>query len=226
MTTKRLLLLQVILLTGLGGVFLLPKVSETQPLGIHLDLPEYVGEWLGEDQTVSKREQEVLGPETQFARKVYTNGLGDELFVSIVLAGSDMNTSIHRPERCLPAQGWTIAKSGRVMAPVKGETPEAISTTRLYNVRPLKNEQNEEIAVHGLNYYWFVGNGVTTSSHFERTWIDIKDRLLKGYNQRWAYVTVAATITKDLKRFGRSEKETDQVIQQFIASLVPLIHKD
>jgi hypothetical protein len=60
----------------------------------------------------------------------------------------------------------------------------------------------------------------------ERTIIDIKDRVLRGYNQRWAYITVAGTITKDLKRFGRSEEETDALIREFIKQLAPTIHRE
>jgi hypothetical protein len=54
----------------------------------------------------------------------------------------------------------------------------------------------------------------------------VKDRLMKGYNQRWAYITVSATITEGLIRDGLSEKETDAMIKDFIKKLVPLTHRD
>jgi hypothetical protein len=82
------------------------------------------------------------------------------------------------------------------------------------------------VPVHNLNYYWFVGYSSVTASHFERTVIDIKDRVLRGYNQRWAYITVSSTVTKDLQRFGRDEAETDALLRSFIALLVPKIHKE
>ena len=52
---------------------------------------------------------------------------------------------------------------------------------------------------------------------------DIQDRVLKGYNQRWAYITVAADITKGLMTFGKSEAETDRMIQDFIRQIYPAI---
>lgn len=225
MTTKRLLILQAFLLLGLSAVFALPHVSNNQPAGIEEELPDMVGEWYGKDLDVSEGERSTLGYETKFSRKIYSNGRGDELFVSIVLANRDMNTSIHRPERCLPAQGWTIAETRTVDIPLPSPAGAVLTTTRLHNMRPVRGKDGQSINIFNLNYYWFVGYRDITPSHTERNLIDIKDRLLKGYNQRWAYVTIAATITSGLSQFGRDEKQTDEMIQSFTSHLVPLLHK-
>jgi hypothetical protein len=60
----------------------------------------------------------------------------------------------------------------------------------------------------------------------QREYLDIKDRLLRGYNQRWAYVTVAATVTKGLVPYGKDEAETDEMIQKIIAQVYPRIVMD
>lgn len=217
----RLASLQLILLGGLGSVFLIPKDIKVQSAAVDLSLPEYVGNWHGTDQEIGKGEREVLGPDTQFARKGYALGT-DQIFVSIVLSGPDMNTSIHRPERCLPAQGWTIVDSKTVALPI-GQG--ALKATRLQNVQSVPTNDGKRFTLRSLNYYWFVGHSDVTPSHFTRTWIDIRDRILKGRNQQWAYVTVNSTITKDFKVFGRDEKQTDAVIQAFIKELLPQIQK-
>lgn len=220
MSIKRLLALELTLLMGLGSVFVLPRPTRLEPAGITLQLPDFVQDWYGRDAPVSSLERESLGPDTEFARKSYTNARGDEIFVSIVLSGPDMNTSIHRPERCLPAQGWTIADSRIVTLP----TPlGSLRATRLHDLRRLTGSGGTPPLIYNLNYYWFVGARDTTPSHIERTFLDVRDRLLKGSNQRWAYVTVAAVVTKDLKPFGRSEADTDAMIQQLIAALVPIL---
>ena len=224
MTTSRLAILLAVLLGGMSTVFLLPKQLSYQPVGIDLALPEYIGEWLGTDLEISDRERQVLGAETEFARKSYTNGRGDELQVSIVLGGQDMNTSIHRPERCLPAQGWTVTNKSLASVVLPGEG--SLNATRLHNLRNITGPDDKPLPIYSLNYYWFTGHSDVTGSHFERTLIDVKDRVLRGYNQRWAYITVAGTITKDLKRFGRSEKEVDALIRDFIKQLAPKIHKE
>jgi EpsI family protein len=222
MRIRRLITFEAVLLCGLGSVFLLPKKIEIQPAAIDLALPTFVGEWYGADQPVTQGEKDSLGPDTQFVRKLYTNARGDQIFVSIVFSGPDMSTSIHRPERCLPAQGWTIADTRTAQIPIGKETLKA---TRLQNLRTFRNEKSEPINVYSLNYYWFVGHDATTPSHYERTWIDIRDRVLKGENQQWAYVTVISTITKGLQSLGRSESETDEMLQSFVRELVPELQR-
>lgn len=223
MTTKRLLLLQVLLVLGLGAVFFLPKVANSTPQGIELALPTYVGNWYGEDQEISELELQMLAHDTEFARKLYTDGLGNQVFASIVLSGHDLDNSIHRPERCLPAQGWNIADSAIVAIAGASSAGKPLEATRLHNVRKFVSKEGQTIPVYNLTYYWFVGWNVSTPSHLERTYIDIRDRILHGYNQRWAYITVASTITKDLQKFGKDEKETDAMLQEFIVRLLPQI---
>ena len=241
MTTSRLTILLAVLLAGLSCIFLLPAQDKfQQPTGIDLTLPTTVGgAWLGTDQEVSSKEQFVLGKETEFSRKSYKNargtslGGGDYIQASVVLSGRDMNTSIHRPEWCLPAQGWTIENSSKVpiMIPDRGK----LVTTRLKNMRfipdketgkPITGPDGNKLIVRNLDYYWFVGFNTVTESHTTRNLIDISDRLMHGYNQRWAFVTIAANITENLQSDGLDEKETDEMILEFIQKLAPMTHKD
>jgi EpsI family protein len=222
MAVNRLAILQVVLLGGLSSVFLIPRDVTFEPAALNSSLPQDVGHWDGTDQAITQFERDVLGPDTQFARKVYRSPRGDEIFVSIVFSGPDMNTSIHRPERCLPAQGWTVADTRRMTVPT-GIGP--LDVTRLHNMRNEQTSSGSALTIYGISYYWFVGHADETPSHFERTWIDIRDRLLKGRNQQWAYVTVSGMVTKDFRVFGRTEKETDDLIQTFIAELVPKLQK-
>ena len=241
MTTNRLVILLAVLLGGFSTVFLLPAQGKhDQPTGIDLALPDVVpGGWHGTDQAVSDKERVALGLGTEFSRKEYRRARGntlrggDAVQASVVLAGHDMNTSIHRPEWCLPSQGWTIENSSKVeiLVPDRGK----IVATRLKNMRfildkdtgkPIADKDGNKIILRNLDYYWFVGYNDTTDSHTTRNLIDITDRLLRGYNQRWAFMTVAANITDNLQADGLDEKETDEMIQGFIQKLVPMTHKD
>ena len=150
-------------------------------------------------------------------------GAGNSIFVSIVLSGADLDNSIHRPERCLPAQGWTIADSDQLRIPLP--SGKKLGVTRLHDVRQVPLQNGTAASIYNLNYYWFVGYHHLTASHLERTFFDIQDRVFKGYNQRWAYVTVAADITKGLVPFGHSEAQTDRMIQHFIGQIYPTISK-
>lgn len=222
MTIRRLLILLCALVVGFSAVFLLPASGNSEPVGIKLALPEYIGKWYGADEKITQRELEILAGDTEFARKKYTDGAGNTIFASIVLSGHDLDNSIHRPERCLPAQGLTIADSKMLsLALPSGGT---LDVTRLHNVRQVPTRDGKMVAVYNLNYYWFVGYNHLTASHLERTYLDIRDRVLKGYNQRWAYITIASEITEGLVRFGRSEKQTDVMLQDFIKQLFPQIN--
>ena len=172
---------------------------------------------------MTQKEHEGLAPDTQFCRKMYSDGFGDQVLVSIVLSGNDLDNSIHRPERCLPAQGWSIIDSHSLSLPVAEAPGGTLPVTRLHDMRQERTDSGKIVDVYNLNYYWFVGYTDITASHFERERIDLKDRLFHGYNQRWAFVTVASTVTKNLEPFGKDEAETDTMLQKMIAQVFPLI---
>jgi hypothetical protein len=96
--------------------------------------------------------------------------------------------------------------------------------TKALKVIKMVKPADQTIPYTNLNYYWFVGCADTTASHFQRWLIDKADRLFRGYNQRWAYFTVASTVTDNLQPNGRSEAETSAMIEDFIKGLVPPTH--
>ncbi|HWB60927.1 MAG TPA: EpsI family protein [Chthoniobacteraceae bacterium] len=216
--TKRLLILWVVLLAGLGSFMVIPRRHGSQPVGIALSLPEDVGSWHGRDAPVSDKEKAVLGIGTEFARKYYTLPNGGGIFVSIVLSGHDVETSLHRPDRCLPAQGWAIMEQKRETLPLNNNT--SIPVTRLLN--QCTNEASSQHTPYSVYYYWFVGCNDVVASPFQRSMIDWRDRLFKGYDQRWAYITVAADVRDNSEQ---TQAAADAAIQSFVADLFPKIWK-
>ena len=226
--TQRLLILWAVLVLGLGSIFVLPKPPRPPQPGVRMTLPDFIGDWYGQDALVTEKERVVLGSETRFARKEYTNAKGDAIFVSIVLAGEDMSTSIHRPERCLPAQGYTIVDKHTARTTLAAGP---LTMTRLQNIHPLYDASGKPLLARdgrqaqeiSLLYYWFVGSTETTADHTIRYLIDARDRLLKGSNQPWAYVTVMGRITSNLEKYGRDEAQTDAMLHSFVQKLAPVI---
>lgn len=178
-------------------------------------LPDRVGDWTGEDEAITQREIEVLAKDTHFVRKTYTAPAGDKIFVTIILSGDDMTNSIHRPERCLAAQGWGLQDSNKRVLPLDGG--KSLEMTRLHNVRLINLPDDSRFLLHSLNYYWFIGSEQMTASHLMRTGIDLRDRILRGQAQRWAYVTVATFVP----RRGRTKEEATLIIEQFIREFAP-----
>ncbi len=229
MTTSRLAILLGVVTLGMGAVHLLPK-SPGQPTGITLYIPSELFDWTGRDAEVSKKEIDTLGKGTEFARKVFRNtttgARGYEVLVSIVLSGHDMANSIHRPERCLTAQGWNVLNSTEfvMQLPKRGGFP----ITRLKNNRVIKTGGGEQVQQSAFTYYWFVGERAIAASHWGRWFTDNRDRLLRGVNQRWAFITVTGIIpsAKDPNLQGEMEKLADRQIRMLIEELAPQIHKD
>lgn len=223
MITNRLLQVQIALLAGFGSVFLLPHSDKVSPAGIAMMLPNVVGTWFGDDAAVTQKELDTLAKDTKFARKVYTSPERDQIWVSIVMSGDDMTNSIHRPERCLPAQGWQVRSSSRRTIQIPGG--KSFDVTRLQNGQFFETRDKRRIEVTNLDYYWFIGYEQMTASHLTRTGIDIRDRILHGQNQRWAYVTVAANVTRGISRPERSEEQTTEMLEKFIRALAPRLQK-
>ena len=223
MITRRLLQVQAVLLAGFGSVFLLPHSNKTSPAGIAMTLPNVVGVWIGYDAAVTQKELDTLAKDTQFARKIYTGPEGDQILVSIVLSGDDMTNSIHRPERCLPAQGWQMRSSSSRIIQIPGG--KSLGVTRLQNARTVQTQDKRLLTVTNLDYYWFIGYKDMTASHLTRTEIDLRDRIMYGYSQRWAYITIAANVTKGIWRPERTEEQTAAMLDEFIQQLAPRLQR-
>ncbi|MHA3771972.1 exosortase C-terminal domain/associated protein EpsI [Verrucomicrobiota bacterium sgz303538] len=223
MTTSRLAILLAVLLGGLSCVFVLPKKLGYQPVGVVAQLPEFIGEWWGHDMEISQKERDTLGADTEFARKLYSNGRGGQVLGSIVLAGQDMMMAIHRPERCLHAQGWTFSNPTRRSIDIPGAG--RLEVTRVHNNKFVMGPDGNRVEIENICYYWFAGSKDLTPSHLERVWFDSRDRMMSGYVQRWAMVMVSADITAEREKFGRDEKATDQLLTEFVQKVAPQIHK-
>jgi len=185
----------------LSAVYFLPSAGEIAQSAVNMNLPENEGVWHFKKIAASEAERETLAKDTEFAKaECYSirpgefdengNPLPDILFVSVVLSGADINNSIHRPERCMPAQGHQILSSTDRKLVVQGG--HEVTAKRLKSIQRLpKEKEGEFLEMKCLTYYFFVGHDTITNDHLGRTFIDMKDRLVRGMDQRWAYVSVS-----------------------------------
>ena len=76
--TKRLMIVQVLLLAGLSLVFLLPQTPPMREAALRAELPTWVGGgWEGgSDLEASKEEREILAKDTEFFRRSYFRPVG------------------------------------------------------------------------------------------------------------------------------------------------------
>jgi hypothetical protein len=218
----------------LSAIYFLPKVGAVAQSAVNMELPHEMGGWSFEGQPASEAEIKTLAPDTQFSKAFcyrerpgelnsYGNPAHDSIQLSLVLSGADINNSIHRPERCMPAQGHNITGSkGSVLKLSNGRE---LATKRLVSILGKQDSRSKSreayLKYNCLTYYFFVGHDRVSNDHLDRTLLDMKDRLLRGMDQRWAYVTVTMSYGKIPGEEGEgiSETEADAKLVKFLGDL-------
>ena len=222
-----------VLTTGEPGRSRLPSVAES--------LPDTVGTWQGIDRyycqspscrrsftagqlggetrcgvcgheldTVTLAEKKILPENTVILKKEYVRPGRRAVFVTLVISG-EQRAGIHRPQWCLPAQGYRIASSSRLDVPLSGERTMFVSLLSLD--RPAGGTGDTGRRERAFAYaYWYVGNDRKTPYHLERLFWSAFDSIFRGVNQRWAWVAVATS--------GSPESDaTRETLRRFIGGL-------
>ena len=132
---------------------------------------------------ISEAERTVLPADTQIDKRRYVSPDG-EFLVSVVVGGRS-KSSIHRPELCLPAQGFQMASPRTVE--VGGVEWHVVTLAR------------KEASSMGFAYTFFNQDGYRTSSHLRRIFRDVWDRSMRGRIDRWVMLTVNSSISDEAR---------------------------
>lgn len=222
------LLLPVFVVAALSSIYFLPTAGEVAQSAVRMELPEEGGGWFFKQQVASEAEKETLAKDTEFSKAICLKprpgefdekgyAIPDRVDLSVVLSGSDINNSIHRPERCMPAQGHNIISS--IDRRIDLDNGRTIEVKRLQSVQriPSNEERTEFLELNCLTYYFFIGHDRITNDHLGRTFVDMKDRLLKGMDQRWAYVSTSMWFGKmPWMETEISEADADAKLTDFV----------
>lgn len=202
----KLLSLPALLACGLGAIYLLPSAGKVAGSAVNMELPQEEGEWVFRKNLPSKEELDALAKDTQFSKATcyrarpgeftkdgYRNA--DIIDLSVVLSGYDLNNSIHRPERCMPAQGHHILSGSDIV--LKLSNGRLLTVRRLLSTRKISSQTpGETQELKCVTYYFFVGHDKVAHDHLQRTFMDMKDRLVRGMDQRWAYASLSMSFGK------------------------------
>lgn len=231
MKTYTPLLFPLVMLLAFCSIYLAPEPSGILPSSVSEDLPvgwRLLG-WYGIKTQETEKERTVLSPDTKFSKAVYAN-VDEPIFavsdmnengakrqplpcmVSVVFSGNDMNNSIHRPERCLPAQGHYDLRASEVRLRLKDG--HVLPFTRLSTLTKTVDGKT----MHHIHYYVFVGDAVVTANHIWRTLYDVRDRVFSHKVQRWAYVQLSVYYGDAV---GVDEKTADAQLIRLIQDLLP-----
>ncbi|MDQ8188867.1 exosortase-associated EpsI family protein [Roseibacillus persicicus] len=199
--------------------------AETNPeAGIVVWLPENRLGFQVSTEQMGKEEKEWLPLDTTFLKRTYYEGWlsrqrATERAVSatLIVAGAD-SRSLHRPQVCLRAQGWTIEKREVVSLETDGGPLEVMDFSLAQVIRREDGsaylDANGDSVYRRANYvYWWVGPDSSTASDEERVWLEVWNSILKGRRERWAYPSVMVHVGAD----GRpaAQKRAYDFIQEF-----------
>ena len=149
-----------------------PEVKFVELAGYSTDDVKYA-----EQQQVSEGEKKILPADTRIVKKMYESRSGAHFLASFVVGGVS-RASIHRPELCLPSQGYVMSNPRNF--DVAGRPWHVIDI-----VRPGSHSAMEA-------YTFFNQEGFRTASHTRRIWRDVIDRSVLNRVDRWVMLTVHA----------------------------------
>ena len=179
-----------------------------------IELPERVLDFTSTNMPEPEVVVGYLPKDTSYAGRLYTATNGLQINSTIILMGAD-RTSIHKPDYCLPGQGWSINEKTVVNIPVAGPQNYQLPVAKwiVGNVYQTPDGQKHEVS--GLYVFWFVADGEQTADNYQRMWWLGRDLLRTGVLQRWAYVSFFSVCAPG------QEDATFEQMKKLIAVTVP-----
>ena len=179
-----------------------------------IELPERVLDFTSTNMPEPEVVVGYLPKDTSYAGRLYTATNGLQINSTIILMGAD-RTSIHKPDYCLPGQGWSINEKTVVNIPVAGPQNYQLPVAKwiIGNVYQTPDGQKHEVS--GLYVFWFVADGEQTADNYQRMWWLGRDLLRTGVLQRWAYVSFFSVCAPG------QEEATFERMKKLIAVTVP-----
>jgi hypothetical protein len=170
---------------GQPGVKATPVPGSTT---MHISFPEKIAGFTSSNMPTAQAVLDYLPKDTSFAQRLYTAPDGLEVMANMVLMGDD-RTSIHRPDYCLPGQGWQIVGQTPEKIPVAGTPPYALPVQKWTVHNTLTTAEGQKVAVSGLYVFWFVAENNETDDYTAIQKSILYHLLRHGVLERWTYVS-------------------------------------
>jgi Protein of unknown function (DUF3485) len=155
-----------------------------------------------------------LPKDTSYASRHYTDTNGAWAMANVILMGAD-RTSIHRPDYCLPGQGWQIRDKTEVKLNIAGPRPYELPVMKWIVSNSYSAPDGTKQNVSGLYVFWFVTENQTTDNFPAMLKSMLLHQLTSGVLQRWAYVSYFTVCLPG------QEDATFARVKQLIAASVP-----
>lgn len=179
-----------------------------------IELPENVLDFKSKEGVITPKELETLPPDTLFGRKIYEAPDRFSAFISVVLMGVD-SRSIHKPEICLPSQGWKMEINRPKVIPMEKPIAYNLPIREVIASKTIQGRDGSTQLVKTVFLYWFVEEDEMTADHLDRMWRMGAEMLRTGRLQRWAYVACMSHC------YAGQEDATYERLKKFIVAAVP-----
>lgn len=136
--------------------------------------------------TWSPGERRILPRDTAILRRQYVRPGQPPILASIVVSGAEQK-SIHRPQQCLPAQGYAIEKTHAISVDRDGQSPLRVT---LLELRRTGVSARSNAARHAFAYWFTDGKRETHSTPVRLFWTSV-DRVFHRTVRRWAYISLS-----------------------------------
>jgi hypothetical protein len=228
MKNKKITLLVVTLVMMAGTAAALTWLRANQKLGtpalkgtpipggvmMKIDLPENVLDFSSTNIPEPDLAIGYFPKDTSYAERIYIAPDKFWFQSTAILMGAD-RTSIHRPEFCLPGQGWTIDEKKPLDIPVNDQPPYHLQAAAWKLSRNVQDNDGQNVKIAAVYLYWYVANNEETPDHNKMLeWLTL-DLLRTGSLQRWAYISYFARCQP-----GQEDVTIDR-IKNFIGAQVP-----
>ena len=144
-----------------------------------IDLPERVLDFTSTNVPESEVVLNYLPKDTSYVERHYQAPDGFGPAATIILMGAD-RTSIHRPDYCLPGQGWTIDSKTAVTIPISGGHPYELPVMKWVIHNSFQTPDGQKQEVSGIYVFWFVADHEQTTDNFQRMWWLARDLVAHG----------------------------------------------
>ncbi|MGE9268490.1 MAG: exosortase-associated EpsI family protein [Verrucomicrobiales bacterium] len=216
---------------------LFPNAATNPEAGLVMWLPSDYRGLVGTREEMSPQEIQWLPEDTTQLKMVYRDPLGPDegleslyrsISATLILAGADPR-SLHRPEVCMPAQGWQIVK--REVVPVETEGgPLEVMDLHLLRYWQKENgdfyldDEGNKIKQRAHYVYWLVGRDGSTPHYWQMKLQGFMNNAFKNINDRWGYPSVMIWVDE---RLGdeRGEEVARERYVEFIREVAPHYQK-
>jgi exosortase len=162
--------------------------------GVSLQLPLKVANYEGQVINMTAQERNILDEGVELARTFYRAPNAPAVMATVIVGGPGKRT-LHRPEVCLPGQGWIIATSD--VLPLRVGEGREVEGTLLRLFRDTEAADGQRMRVRALNLYWYVGSdGSTRSDYYGHIAKGYQDAILRNLNHRWSMVSVFVPVSE------------------------------